>query len=89
MHKIRYNLDTEVMRNLSFLIKPVLAIGLFISVYSSVLAQGTPPPPPSGGHGLTGNQPPAGGNAPVDGGVLLLIGLGAAYGARKLKVVKE
>ena len=42
-----------------------------------------PPPPPSGaGHGASGNQ--TGGNAPIGGGLFILLGLGAAYGGRKL-----
>ena len=42
-----------------------------------------PPPPPSGaGHGASGNQ--TGGNAPVGGGLFILLGLGAAYGGKKL-----
>jgi len=45
-----------------------------------VIAQAPPPPPP--GHGETGNQ--TGGNAPIGGGLFILIGLGAAYGSKKL-----
>ena len=41
-----------------------------------------PPPPPSGGHGQTGNQ--NGGSAPIGGGLFILLGLGAAYGGKKL-----
>jgi hypothetical protein len=41
-----------------------------------------PPPPPPGGHGDTGNQ--NAGNAPIGGGLFILLGLGAAYGAKKL-----
>jgi len=42
-----------------------------------------PPPPPSGaGHGASGNQ--TGGNAPVGSGLVILLGLGAAYGGKKL-----
>jgi hypothetical protein len=42
-----------------------------------------PPPPPTGaGHGATGNQ--NGGSAPIGGGLFILLGLGAAYGGKKL-----
>ena len=41
-----------------------------------------PPPPPSGNHGQTGNQ--TGGSAPIGGGLIILLGLGAAYGGKKL-----
>ena len=42
-----------------------------------------PPPPPTGaGHGASGNQ--TGGNAPIGSGLFILLGLGAAYGGKKL-----
>ncbi len=40
------------------------------------------PPPPPGGHGETGNQDPRG--APIDGGLGILLALGAAYGGYKI-----
>ena len=47
-----------------------------------------PPPPPTGaGHGATGNQ--TGGNAPIGGGLFILLGLGAAYGSKKLYSMKK
>jgi len=46
-----------------------------------------PPPPPGGGHGQTGNQ--TGGNAPIGGGLFILMGLGAAYGGKKLYSMKK
>ena len=46
----------------------------------SLTAQAPPPPPPD--HGSTGNQ--NGGNAPVGGGMFILLGLGAAYGGKKI-----
>ena len=56
----------------------LVIIGLTFSLDS--MAQLPPPPPPS--HGETGNQ--SGGNAPIGGGLFILIGLGAAYEAKKL-----
>ncbi len=51
-------------------------------------SQGPPPPPTGAGHGASGDQ--QGGNAPIGGGLFILLGLGAAYGGRKLyKVNKE
>ena len=41
------------------------------------------PDPPSSGHGQSGDQP-NGGGAPIGGGLLILLGLGAGYGAKKL-----
>ena len=56
----------------------LVIIGLTISFNAT--AQVPPPPPP--GHGQNGNQP--GGNAPIGGGLFILIGLGAAYGGKKI-----
>ncbi|MEI7724644.1 MAG: signal peptidase [Bacteroidota bacterium] len=39
-----------------------------------------PPPPPGGGHGGGGNSQ----GAPIDGGLSILLVLGAGYGAKKL-----
>jgi hypothetical protein len=39
-----------------------------------------PPPPPGGGHGTGGNSQ----GAPIDGGLGILLALGAGYGAKKL-----
>ena len=58
---------------------------LFTIVFTLFAATGftQPPPPPSGaGHGASGNQ--TGGNAPIGGGLFILLGLGAAYGGKKL-----
>jgi hypothetical protein len=52
---------------------------------TNLLAQAPPPPPP--GHGSTGNQ--TGGNAPIGGGLFILLGLGAAYGGKKIYDIKK
>ncbi|MFK5854888.1 MAG: hypothetical protein QM503_02080 [Bacteroidota bacterium] len=52
---------------------------------TNLFAQVPPPPPPA--HGDTGNQ--TGGNAPIGGGLFILIGLGAAYGGKKLYELKK
>ncbi len=49
---------------------------LFIAI--SALAQ-VPPPPPDG-HGQTGNREPG---APIDGGLGILLAMGAGYGGYK------
>lgn len=40
----------------------------------------SPPPPPGGGHGSGGNSQ----GAPIDGGIGILLALGAGYGSFKL-----
>jgi len=62
-----------------FKILLLLAIIITFAPVNSI-AQVPPPPPPN--HGSTGNQ--TGGNAPVGGGLFILLGLGAAYGSKKL-----
>lgn len=66
-------------RNLYRLIG-IMAILIFI--FTGIM-QGQPPMP--GGHGQNGNQG-AGGAAPIDGGSLILLLMGAGYGA--VKVIK-
>ena len=62
----------------------IIIITLLVIIASvttaNLFAQVLPPPPP--GHGQTGNQ--TGGNAPIGGGLFILIGLGAVYGGKKL-----
>lgn len=52
---------------------------------TSLFAQAPPPPPPD--HNSSGNQ--TGGNAPIGGGLFILIGLGAAYGGKKIYVLRK
>lgn len=54
-----------------------------LTMFASIgFSQGPPPPPTGAGHGATGNQ--NGGTAPIGGGLFILLGLGAAYGGKKL-----
>lgn len=66
---------------MKYLINSILTL-TFVAASFTLLAQG-PPPPPSGGHG-SGNNQPAGGGAPIEGGIGILLALGAAYGGRKV-----
>lgn len=61
---------------------PVLLMLVAMLWTSQTYADG-PPPPPGGGHGQTGNQPPTGGNAPIGGGLAIMLALGAAYAGKK------
>ena len=59
------------------------AILLFLGASYTFSAQ--PPPPPGGSSGGGGTQgEKLGGAAPIGGGLFLLLGLGAAYGGRKV-----
>jgi hypothetical protein len=62
--------------------KKFLATLCFLVALVTTMAQ-NPPPPPPGGHGQSGNQLPAGGNAPVGSGMVVLLGLAVAYAAGK------
>lgn len=43
------------------------------------------PPGMPGSHGATGDQAPPGGGAPIGAGIGILIAMGSAYGAFKMK----
>jgi hypothetical protein len=60
---------------------------LFTLFAFNAFSQGPPPPPSGAGHGANGNQ--TGGNAPIGSGLFVLLGLGAAYGSRKLYNMKK
>ena len=62
----------------------LLIIVLFITVIA--FAQDPPPPPPGGDP--TGD-PPLGGGAPIGSGLFILLGLGAAYGGKKIYDLKK
>jgi hypothetical protein len=65
----------NIIRNLAF-------ISLFAGAFFIANPVYAEPPNPPGGHGGGGNQPPAG--APLDGGLSILLALGAGYGGLKL-----
>ena len=67
----------------------ILAISLLIAgatMLTTNIKADEPPPPPAG-HGETGNVP--GGGNPIGGGMLILIGLGAAYGGKKIYQMRK
>jgi hypothetical protein len=68
-----------------------IALALLVSIHTVSLAQLPPPPPPNGGpgggHGLGGNQGPAG--APIGNGTYILFALAAAYALRKVYVSRK
>lgn len=61
--------------------KIILSISIILAVAlgNNILAQ----PQPVDGHGSDNDESPAGGGAPIGGGILILIGLAGVYGAKK------
>lgn len=74
------------MKKISIYIVQIITIAFFLSISINTLAQ-APPPPPPGGSNNSGNQ--LGGNAPIGGGLFILLGLGIAYGGRKLYQIRK
>ncbi|MBU1369916.1 MAG: hypothetical protein KJ578_10430 [Bacteroidetes bacterium] len=72
------------MKNLIFnSIRNILLVAALTISFNS-LAQAPPPPPGgAGGASNTGNNS-NGGSAPIGGGLFILLGLGAAYGGKKI-----
>ncbi len=60
---------------------PTLALIISLLLPPVLFSQDVPPPPPPG-HDQTGNQS-GGRGAPVGSGLLILLGLGGAYGGFK------
>ncbi|MCX6287914.1 MAG: hypothetical protein NTY96_12445 [Bacteroidetes bacterium] len=65
----------------------VLGCGLMMWAALPAFSDEPGPPPPPGEHGVGGNQGPAG--APIDGGLGILLGIGAIYGGKKYLQAKK
>jgi hypothetical protein len=65
--------------------KVILTVSFLL--YGFGLMAQTPPHPP--GHGAGTNQAPGGPSAPIGSGMILLIGLSAAYGAKKVYSARQ
>ena len=65
-------------------IKRITILSLMILLSTVMYAQ--TPPHPGGGGAPAGGDPPVG--APLDGGLLLLLSFGAAYGLKKWDIQK-
>lgn len=62
----------------------LIVVGLLIIVPVIMVSASAPPPPPPLGGGPGGSDIPIGGAAPVGSGLVLLLSMGAAYGAKKV-----
>jgi polyferredoxin len=71
----------NTMKNIFKILVISLIVGFFTALSLTSMAQPSAPPPPAS-HGQSGNQ--AGGPAPVGSGLIILLGMGAAYGTKKL-----
>ncbi len=69
-------------------IKWLLLLVLMMILVGNNVVIGQQPPPPPGGHGLNGNQG-SGGSAPLGSGLVVLLAMGTAYGARKLTCARK
>ncbi len=67
------------------IVKSIFTLIIILLFSIGVSAQNPPDPP--GGHGEENDQEP-GGSAPVDGGVFMLLGLGALYAGKKVYELK-
>jgi len=71
------------MKKIESIVKITFLLSLFLGWGLIARPQGAPPPP-DGGHGQSGNQPSnGGGGAPLDGGLTILLGMGALWGGKK------
>ena len=71
------------MKNLRIILAGIFLLFLSLGVF----AQGNPPDPPAD-HGSDQDQD-TGGQAPIGAGTLLLIGLGAVYGGKRVYDLKK
>ena len=60
----------------------LILVGLLIIVPVIIVSASAPPPPPPGPGGT--DDPIGGGTAPIGSGIVMLISMGAAYGAKKV-----
>ena len=65
----------------------ILFVAAFMSSGVALFAQAPPPPPGDAKTGGGGSDGPVGG--PIDGGLGILLALGAAYGGRKLYKARQ
>jgi hypothetical protein len=70
-------------------IKFLLVSGLILALPLMFKGQPPSPPHPNGGSGPDGGNTVVGGIAPIDGGLSILLLLGAAYGSRKIYRLKK
>lgn len=68
--------------------KMVIKISILIIFLCTSIPQMWSQPPPPANHSETNNQVPGGG-APIGNGTLLLLGMAALYGGRKINMIQK
>jgi len=88
MHRVSANKhkNNNIMKTHIKTIATIITITLL--TINSSFAQ-TPPPPNGNGGAPSGDNTPVGGGAPIGGGLLILMALGAGYGAKKVYDFKK
>jgi hypothetical protein len=76
------------MKTLNLIFKFIFVILIATLFFNQSFASSTPPDPPAGDHGGSSDLPP-GGDAPIGGGMFILIGIGMAYASKKLYAIKK
>lgn len=72
------------------IIRSLLLTALMVFCFTiSNVVFAAPPPPPSGGIMGSDNNNNTSGGAPIGSGLFILLGLGAAYGSRKLWLSRQ
>lgn len=77
------------MKSIKIFKRMALLIFFIIIISLRVNAQIIVPPPPPDGHGSETDQLPEGESAPIGSGLFILLGLGAAYGGKKIYDARE
>jgi len=68
----------------------IISLAILLALSYPALAQDPPPPPQAGGGGEgTGGTDGERNGAPIDGGLGILLALGASYGACKLYKIRK
>ena len=67
-------------------LKKILLIGMLVIASATLFAQD--PPLPNGGSDPDMDNDPVGGRASVSGGLIVMLALGAGYGAKKVYDLK-
>ena len=65
----------------------LVVIVFFTLLSTTAVLASAPPPPPPGGPGT--GELPIGGSAPVGSGLVILLSMGAAYGAKKVYQLRK